>query len=774
MPLLPGDSTASVVLLSAIGVALVAIMFLYLRTSDPLQFRKRSTSLGWFIPAMCVTSALPYFGVFSPAPVILVLGIYFTGLGKSQTLALAVYAVCAGAQGVLAALVITRAIPDTGIVQLLPLGVAEQWIVQGLVQVVLLGTYVTARVSRRTALAAVGELERAVRLAAHREALLLEAREELERALRSGRGRFTEQTLGGYQLGVVIGRGAMGEVYAATDGSGREVAIKLLSQASLGNANHVLRFLRELRTAAGLDAPNVVRVLDVGEQPVPYLVMERLEGQTLAEVLRAQRALPPAEVVELVRQVGAGITAAAAAGIVHRDLKPQNVFLHHRTWKVLDFGVARAIDHGDTLTAGHVVGTPSYMAPEQASGATVDHRTDLYALAAIAYRALTGHPPFAAGAIAETLYKVVHTQPRRPSELAELPERRRPRARDRPRQAAARSVRLGARARRRPGRGARRRAARPAARARRRPGARRRLGAAPGPTVDRPDPRPALRTWSNRHVRCNGQGIARARADHRETGPTMDMTEPPAAASRSERASILARLEDWLERPMIGLGLAWLLLLVVELAWGLTARLQLVVSAIWGIFIADFLLRLWLAERRVPYLRRNWLTIIALAVPALRVLRIGRLAMVFRSARAARGIMFTRVVTTMNRARRNVHTALARRHGFGYVLGLTLVVALVGAAGMLAFERGAAREFEGYLHALWWTAMLLSTMGSEHWPLTAEGRSLTLILSIYGFAIFGYITATIASWLVGRDQAIAATRGKKPSAGKRANTAPGG
>jgi serine/threonine-protein kinase len=139
-------------------------------------------------------------------------------------------------------------------------------------------------------------------------------------------------------------------------------------------------------------------------------------------MMRARsRPLKPREVVDLVTQVGAGITAAAAAGIVHRDLKPQNVFLDRGTWKILDFGVARAMDQGDTLTAGQVVGTPSYMAPEQATGEPVDHRTDLYALAAITYRAVTGHPPFAAGEIAETLYKVVHTRPRRPSDLADVP-----------------------------------------------------------------------------------------------------------------------------------------------------------------------------------------------------------------------------------------------------------------------------------------------------------------------------------------------------------------
>ena len=418
--LLPGDPTISALLLAAVGVSFVAIAFLYQRTRDPVAFRKPSTGLGWFIPATCVTAAIPYFGVFSPVAIVLVLGIYFTGLGKSRLLSWSVYGVLAGMQGLVAILVIAGA-RDTGIVQPAVLSTRDQIIIQLLVQVVMLATIITARMSRRTALTAVGELERAVRLAAHREALLLEAREELERALRQGRGRFSDQTIGGYHLGELLGRGAMGEVYDAEGPAGR-VAIKLLSQASLSNPNHVLRFLRELRTAAGVRSPHIVEVIEVGEHPVPYLVMEKLEGMTLGEMLRGRsRPLPPSEVVDLVSEIGAGITAAAAAGIVHRDLKPQNVFLDRGTWKILDFGVARAMDQGDTLTAGQVVGTPTYMAPEQATSGAVDHRSDLYALAAIAYRALTGHPPFAAGEIAETLYKVVHTRPRRPSDIADVP-----------------------------------------------------------------------------------------------------------------------------------------------------------------------------------------------------------------------------------------------------------------------------------------------------------------------------------------------------------------
>jgi serine/threonine-protein kinase len=413
---LPGDPTATAVLLGAVTLTLAAIAFMYNRTRDPFAFRKPSTSLGWFIPAACVTSAIPYFGCFSPAPVVLVLGIYFTGLGKSTRVAWAVYVVCAGAQALVSVLVIFGIARDTGVLRVRDLSLHDMIVIQALVQFVLGATFVTARVSRRTALLAVGELERAVRIAAHREALLLEARDELDRAMKSTRGRFTDQVIGGYTLGQVLGRGAMGEVYGA-EGPNGSAAIKLLSQASLGNPNHVLRFLRELRTAANLKSPNIVEVLEVGEQPVPYLVMERLEGQTLAEILRGRRNLAPPEVCDLVRQVGNGITAAGNAGIIHRDLKPQNVFLDRGVWKILDFGIARAVDQSDTLTSGHVVGTPSYMAPEQASGGSVEHSADLYALTAIAYRAITGQPPYPPGEVAETLYKVVHTSPPRPSLL---------------------------------------------------------------------------------------------------------------------------------------------------------------------------------------------------------------------------------------------------------------------------------------------------------------------------------------------------------------------
>jgi serine/threonine-protein kinase len=414
---LHGDPTAAAALLGSLGVSTVATAFMFYRTRDPVQFRRPSTTAGWIVFAVGATTAIPFFGAFSPAPVVMVLGIYVTGLGKAPRLAFYLYVMTAVFQGAVALLSIAGITRDVGLVQAGYLDLRQQLIIQGLVQFVFAVTMITARLSKRAQQLAVEELEREVRVSAHREALLIEAREQLERALRPGQGRFTGQQIGAYRLGSVLGRGAMGEVYDASGPAG-PVAIKLLSETSLGNANHVMRFFRELQTAAAIEAPNVVKVLEIGERPVPYLVMERLEGRTLSDILRSRRAMPPADVIELVRHVGAGITAAADAGVVHRDLKPQNVFHHGEVWKILDFGVARAADHSDTLTAGQVVGTPSYMAPEQATGGEVDHLTDLYALAAIAYRALTGHAPHASGEMAETLYRVVHASPRRPSDLS--------------------------------------------------------------------------------------------------------------------------------------------------------------------------------------------------------------------------------------------------------------------------------------------------------------------------------------------------------------------
>jgi hypothetical protein len=423
IPILPGERIPTILMLSAIGLAIVGLLYLIYRTHSPATYNEGlGVAFGWYVPALAVCSAVPYFGPYSPVGILLVLGIYINAMGQRFRVALSIYILASIVQAVTGALVIFG-VADPGFVKAGALPQEVRIICQILVQIVLLCSFVIARASRRSALIALDELQRAVRSVAQREALLDEAREELRRALGGGKGRFTDQQIGRYRLGEVIGRGAMGEVYESIDPrTSQPVAIKMLGQASLGNPHHVQRFLRELRTATAIESPNVVRVFEVGEEPLPYLVMERLEGRDLSTILRERRVLSHERVLDLIRQAGAGITAAGAAGIVHRDLKPGNLMLTGTTWKVLDFGVSRVADSGDTLTSGQVVGTPAYMAPEQARGAEVTHRTDLYALAAIAYRTLTGHAPHSGGDIADVLYRVVHTGPRRPGSLTSVPE----------------------------------------------------------------------------------------------------------------------------------------------------------------------------------------------------------------------------------------------------------------------------------------------------------------------------------------------------------------
>ncbi len=221
-----------------------------------------------------------------------------------------------------------------------------------------------------------------------------------------------------------------------------------------------------------------------------------------------------------------------------------------------------------------------------------------------------------------------------------------------------------------------------------------------------------------------------------------------------ERLDMLHQVEDWLETPMLVLGFTWLILLVVEFIWGLSPLLAVVSNVIWIIFIADFLLRFVLAPRKFAYLKTSWLTAISLLVPAVRVFRLARLVRVLSLARATRGLQLVRVVSSLNRGMRALRVTMGRR-GFGYVVALTILVTLVGAAGMLVFENEVPDPagLHGYGTALWWTAMMMTTMGSQYWPQTPEGRVLALLLAIYAFAIFGYLTATLATFFIGRDAA---------------------
>jgi serine/threonine protein kinase len=206
------------------------------------------------------------------------------------------------------------------------------------------------------------------------------------------------RVLGGrYALGARLGVGGMGQVYRARDRVlERTVAVKVLSAASTEDLELVARFGREARAAAALNHPNIVAVFDSGaDGDLHYLVMEYVEGQSLAELLRRVGMLEPGRVADVGRQVCQALAAAHAAGLVHRDITPGNVLVDPAGLvKVADFGIAK-LAAATTMTGDKVLGTAAYLAPEQAQGRPVDGRSDLYSLGCVLYALLTGAPPFA-------------------------------------------------------------------------------------------------------------------------------------------------------------------------------------------------------------------------------------------------------------------------------------------------------------------------------------------------------------------------------------------
>ena len=200
------------------------------------------------------------------------------------------------------------------------------------------------------------------------------------------------------------------------------------------------------------------------------------------------------------------------------------------------------------------------------------------------------------------------------------------------------------------------------------------------------------------------------------------------------------------------LGLVWLVLLILEFTRGLGPFLDSLTIAIWIVFLLNFALELTIAPDKLAYLRRNWLSAISLALPALRAFRALRFVRVLRAARITRGLRLFRLLSSVNRGLGALGSHMSRR-GIGYVVALTVLVTVLGSAGIYAFESHlpGGSGLDSFGAALWWTAMLMTTMGSEYWPRTGEGRVLCFLLSLYAFTVFGYVTASLASFFIGRD-----------------------
>ena len=238
------------------------------------------------------------------------------------------------------------------------------------------------------------------------------------------------KTIGGkYVVRAVLGEGGMGTVFEAENLTlGRAVAIKVLHPAQAVKKDAVRRFRHEARAAGAIGHPNICEVYDLGtlDDGSPYLVMEKLVGETLADRINAEGGLPFDDVIDTLVQVLSGLVAAHEKGIVHRDIKPENIFLTRRVGcpplvKLLDFGASKAIgpviggsdEDLDLTRTGMVMGTPYYMSPEQARGdRNLDARVDLYACGVILYEALTGQRPFAAANYNALLLQILSSKPK--------------------------------------------------------------------------------------------------------------------------------------------------------------------------------------------------------------------------------------------------------------------------------------------------------------------------------------------------------------------------
>jgi serine/threonine-protein kinase len=394
---------------------------------NPLRYSRRLAINFLYFQIAVLLTGLYFWGVFSAYGALVPLTLYIAGGSATRAEAIVGMTIFISINSAFSVATVLGWISARGMVEPAPgrENRTTELIAIAMLQLINIGAALAGRAARRDATAALEEHQNALLELARREAQLAEAVAEAHAAREAGMGgagRFTDQTIDGYRLGAVLGRGAMGEVYAAQrDGNTTPLAIKLLAPHLLGDLGARERFLRESAIVSKLDSPNCVRVLAVSASSaaLPYIVMERLEGTDLAELLKQQSPRPIEEVRQLVVQVARGLDAAHKAGIIHRDLKPSNIYATGaaggRIWKILDFGASKWRDGEGTLTQDKIVGTPGYMSPEQALGRGIDQRSDVYALGVILYRALTGVPAVVPGELPAMLQEVSFRMPVRPS-----------------------------------------------------------------------------------------------------------------------------------------------------------------------------------------------------------------------------------------------------------------------------------------------------------------------------------------------------------------------
>jgi serine/threonine-protein kinase len=411
----------------------------WVSTRGPVQGWQTTVARSTAFSAACASCI--FFGVFSAAPAVMALAVVIFSQSNNLNLARGTYVAASLTIAIITLLDVSNIVSDPGIIRAEDLGSAQRIASQLLVELLLLAAYLLGRFTRKSSAEALAMTHQAMRELARREVIAMEAREGAQRAFNiGGSGRLSGTTFGSFRLAEIIGYGGMGEIYRAEHVTlATPAAVKIIHPHLCSDEKLLDRFLREAQLSASVESPYIVRVLDAGMVVQgPFIAMELLQGEDLATHFQVEGLLSLSELLALATQVGAGLDAAAGAKIVHRDIKPQNLFLvdtdahpadsqvhKHGALhcKILDFGVARVMSGQAELTQGDtILGTPSYMSPEQATGKVTDHRTDLHALAAVLYRGCTGFLPFTGENSQAVLYAVVHSMPPDPSELAGLPE----------------------------------------------------------------------------------------------------------------------------------------------------------------------------------------------------------------------------------------------------------------------------------------------------------------------------------------------------------------
>jgi serine/threonine-protein kinase len=368
-----------------------------------------------------------YIGPFSAGVIALTVGLYFFGTSHSRLVARASYGSLAFAYLLVSAGIAAGVLEDRSLFSTVHTEPLTRWFQVLMSEVIFALTYYLARSSGRATEKAVRRATAAAIQVRTKNVLLAEAQVELASVTRPTEGSHTGKVADRYHIGELLGRGSMGEVYRGVDAEGHDAAIKILHAELVENPQRVKRFLREAEVAAAVECPHVPRVYGTGwldDGASPYVAMEFLKGHDLGWHLRKTGRLPASQVITLCVHVSKALAHVRAAQVVHRDLKPGNLLRTESeppVWKVLDFGLSKLLWETGSLTREYAVGTPAYMAPEQVRGKEVGHFTDLYALTAIAYRALTGIPPFSGDEVAHVLYRVMYQQPPSPAEFVRVP-----------------------------------------------------------------------------------------------------------------------------------------------------------------------------------------------------------------------------------------------------------------------------------------------------------------------------------------------------------------